>query len=709
MAKALLLGHAAFMILISNVSSYLAVTNVAVNKCANKDALESQLGFALFGAGVFGLIARQLMFFSESMFPSLGIDLADTWTTYPPHHIFLSVFVSIVFVFAAIFLDTMVQDGPRMTNICRNMKVLSLSRFSKNKIKGINTHEEFYQRLEKMHNKFCSNTKVEGTMDTVGVCITSDPTKEDFDEYDVIDKYYVSKFKEDIETFEKALNDFNAGDANEFEKHNKYLDADVHKNNQQKFNWLKSTGITIMGKIPVEDVPRYDAYNSENCELLRMFDELKGKIEGVGDKAALYGQMIAEAPDYSGARKIINDAIKGSATLYQQAAAKQVVEKLAVDGTESNNLVKVIMFYVHAYSKDDNTYKTLFKTDRAELQTLQAAVDEAKLELANKESQLQLLIGQKSNGAQDVDTSTTKTALDKAKENYDAAVKALGPTPDTPAKILDQKIADINKFVVTDKNKTGVDLIDNNKLAASWGTPNPVRCDDGAFADEKFKKLTFVMSSTDSKKYYNTLGPYYYQKRITSIKNYRERLQKLFDGDMRTKVVTNYKKCEDDYLRRNIINGYTWVMIMWPSIELYSAIANVKTALFRDNQTMTFVFMGASIVLPVVYGVMLYGGAGIAQGSAVFTNILSSAKEIVQKVIKVNTDIGSYTFDVSEETTVGEIKKSILENEDGIKWNEYGLHYNETILTDDAQTLADLKIGFGSTLTVRKITVTTGA
>ena len=110
------------------------------------------------------------------------------------------------------------------------------------------------------------------------------------------------------------------------------------------------------------------------------------------------------------------------------------------------------------------------------------------------------------------------------------------------------------------------------------------------------------------------------------------------------------------------------------------------------------------MILPTLYGVFLYGGAGIAQGNSVFMNLLSSSKEIVQKVVKVNTEIGSYTFDANEETKVEDIKKGLDEKEEDISWTDYGLFYNETPLTDMTKTLKILNIGYGSTLSLRKTT-----
>lgn len=692
MAKVLLLGHAAFMFASSNLLSYLAITNIAVNKCSNKDALKAHLPFVIIVAISMGIIARQAMFYIDYLLPYGSIDLKDTWTTFPAHHIFLSIFVSIVVIFATIFLDTLTQDGGRMLNICRNMNVLSLSRFSKTKIKSVKTHKDFYERLDKLHNRYCTERKVTGDTDKVGVCITSDPTKDDFDEFDSLDKYYIDKFEPDLDAFLKEIAGFEETNAetNAFKKHNAYMESSVHKNNQTKFNWLKSTGLTMMKSIPDEDVNRYTAYNSENCELLRFLDEIGVALKDEESKDQWFNDVYFTGQDYNGFRNKLNETIDGIKEKYKQKASRDVINKLTEDSVDSKNLVTILLFYIYAYSEDDLKFKTMLMTESEK-----TAAGNAYLEVENSKK----LIDDLSNGSE-ADKLQLQTTYDKMVAIL-AADASINPKEITA---LDIKITRINSHI-SKGAKTGVKYLDDESLSS---TNESVRCDDEVLDDEKYKKATFLLSDS-GKKYYRNLGPYYYDKNLNNIKNYRKRLANLFDGDIRKKVVSNFKTCEDDYLRRNIINGYVWSMIMWPSVELYSAIANIKTAFFKENQAMTFVFMGASIIMPTLYGVFLYGGAGVAQGNSVFMNIISSSKEIVQKVVKVNTEIGSYTFDVDDTTKVGDIKKGVTEKEDDISWTDYGIFYNETLLDDEEKTLKILSIGYGSVLSIRKTTVVDAA
>lgn len=730
MAKALLLGHAAFMFMASNTLSYLAVTNVAVNKCANKEALKAHLPFVIIVAGVMGIMTRQAMFYIDYLLPYGSIDLKDTWTTFPPHHIFLSVFVGLVVIFATIFMDVLTQDGPRMLNICRNMNVLSLSRFSKTKIKTVDTHEEYYDRLIKLHNKYCNITKVSDSSDKVGICVTSDPSKDDFDEFDAIDKYYVSKFEPDLTAFLDAITKFNetySTSTNAFKKHNDYISSDYHKENHQKFNWLKSTGLTVMQTIPPEDVDRYDAYNSENCELIRFMDELKGKMKNHKDKSKFFSEVNG-GTDYNNFRGALVKNIENIENKYKQKATRNVIEKLAVDSDQSKQLVKILLFYIYAYSSEDVQYKTMFlTTDQIsgakqqidDVDKIQKAIDKLNEEIKSIETAIDLTV---STSTLEEQIKTNEVAIKGKEGELETARKALADNQvlkiPTGSTAMDVIVSRIKAYIQSEKKKTiqsekkgatggkvtGVPHFDDDKFTVFGYDTTKVRCDDKVLTEEKFKKATLMLSKS-GEKYYRDLGPYYYKTNLDNIKNYRTRLATLFSGVLRKKVVTNFASCEDDYLRRNIINGYTWIMIMWPSVELYSAIANVKTAFFKDNQAMTFVFMGASVILPTLYGVFLYGGAGIAQGNSVFMNLLSSSKEIVQKVVKVNTEIGSYTFDANEETKVEDIKKGLDEKEEDISWTDYGLFYNETPLTDMTKTLKILNIGYGSTLSLRKTTV----
>jgi hypothetical protein len=716
------------MFVASNALSYLAVTNIAVNKCANKEALKAHLPFVIIVAGVMGIITRQVMFYIDYLLPYGNIDLKNTWTTFPPHHIFLSIFVGLVVIFATIFMDVLTQDGPRMLKICRNMNVLSLSRFSKAKIKSVDTHEEYYERLLKLHNKYCNITKVTKSDDKIGVCVTTDPSKEDFDEFDVIDKYYMNKFEPDLTAFLAAIQKFETSESskneNPFEIHNNYIDSNEHTENYSKFNWLKSTGVTVMKKIPPEDVNRYDAYNSQNCELIRFLGDLKGKMADHKDKSRFFDE-VDTGTNFNNFREALNEQINKIKNKYRQKATRDVILKLSSSSDQTNELVKILSFYIYAYSDDDIKYKTMLLSQTQiddmvdninKRNGFQTKIRESNTKISSYElSKKSLSESKKSTADIDLSISDEKKVLEQNKQQLDEIIKTIAAheslkNPSDASTRLDVVVKRINEYIRLKKTGTvtGVSHFDK-EIFSTYGKDikdgvNTVRCDDTALTDEKFKTATFVLS-TSGQKYYRNLGPYYYKTNLDNIKKYRTRLANLFSGILRKKVVTNYSSCEDDYLRQNIINGYTWIMIMWPSVELYSAIANVKTALFKDNQNMTFVFMGASVILPTLYGVFLYGGAGIAQGSSVFKNLLFSSKEIVQKVVKVNTEIGSYTFDIKDETKVDDIKKGLDEKEEGIFWTDYGLFYNDIPLNDMTKTLKSLNIEYGSTLSLRKTTV----
>tara|TARA_Y100000389_G_scaffold198595_1_gene235395 strand:+ start:1977 stop:3668 length:1692 start_codon:yes stop_codon:yes gene_type:complete len=553
---------------------------------------------------------------------------------------------------------------------------------------------------------------VTGDADKIGVCITSDPTKNDFDEFDAIDKYYIDKFEPDMDTFLNQIETFNETNAetNAFKKHNAYMESSVHKDNQTKFNWLKSTGLTIMKSIPDEDVNRYDAYHSENCELLRFLDDVGVALKDEESKDKWFNDVYLTGQDYNGFRNKLNETIDGIKEKYKQKVSRDIINKLTEDSVDSKNLVTILLFYIYSYSEDDMKFKTMLMTDAEKTAAAQSYKDVENLKKSIEELAKQISAASSSGLQYGLsDEAKTKLDADKKKLQTDEAAYAtkaallaadvsINPVGTSE---LDIKITRINSHI-SKGIKTGVKHIDD-KLLNSRGSKS-VRCDDEALNDEKFKKATFLLSSSGTK-YYRNLGPNYYEKNLNDIKIYRKRLSNLFGGDIRKKVVSNFKTCEDDYLRRNIINGYVWTMIMWPSVELYSAIANIKTAFFKENQGMTFVFMGASIIMPTLYGVFLYGGAGVAQGNSVFMNIISSSKEIVQKVVKVNSEIGSYTFDADDATKVGDIKNGVTEKESDISWSDYGLFYNARLLDDEEQTLKNLKIDYGSVLSVRKTTV----
>ena len=66
---------------------------------------------------------------------------------------------------------------------------------------------------------------------------------------------------------------------------------------------------------------------------------------------------------------------------------------------------------------------------------------------------------------------------------------------------------------------------------------------------------------------------------------------------------------QDDYLRRRIISGFVWCMVLWPSLQSHDFVAKLYTAFGTERNQYAFYVGG--VLMPVLVGVGLFGGKDV--------------------------------------------------------------------------------------------------
>ena len=174
---------------------------------------------------------------------------------------------------------------------------------------------------------------------------------------------------------------------------------------------------------------------------------------------------------------------------------------------------------------------------------------------------------------------------------------------------------------------------------------------------------------------------------------------------------TNTDVLEDDYLRKNILNGFTWCMIVWPSLETFYFIQKMFSVMTNNRRVpgiakgIVYIF---AVILPLLVGVVMYGGDSIGGGirKKDITKLLkgkSGASETTSSVVRVNdgNKVHSIHIDDVSTYTVKELKVE-LSKKTKIDWMKKLLHnYNDNIdLIDNNKMLSDYDVQIGSTLSL---------
>ena len=82
---------------------------------------------------------------------------------------------------------------------------------------------------------------------------------------------------------------------------------------------------------------------------------------------------------------------------------------------------------------------------------------------------------------------------------------------------------------------------------------------------------------------------------------------------------------QDDYLRRRIISGFVWCMVLWPSLQSHDFVSRMYTAFGSERNQ--YVFFISGVLLPVMLGLALFGGKD-ARKQVSLKNISAIIKEI---------------------------------------------------------------------------------
>ena len=111
---------------------------------------------------------------------------------------------------------------------------------------------------------------------------------------------------------------------------------------------------------------------------------------------------------------------------------------------------------------------------------------------------------------------------------------------------------------------------------------------------------------------------------VKDIKTKFEALKIVFN-DAALKAFDASVAIQDDYLRRRIISGFVWCMVLWPSLQSHSFMSRMYTAFGTESNQ--YVFFVGSVLLPIVLGVGLFGGKD-ARKQLNIKNISAVIKEI---------------------------------------------------------------------------------
>lgn len=177
--------------------------------------------------------------------------------------------------------------------------------------------------------------------------------------------------------------------------------------------------------------------------------------------------------------------------------------------------------------------------------------------------------------------------------------------------------------------------------------------------------------------------------------------------------LTMYKDAaakEDDYMRRNIIAGFTWSMIVWPSLQSHATIVQLYSALGSPESNLTWVWYVSSVLVPILLGIVLYGRGTIGTGIQLkdFTDIMKKGITPQVEVRSVRVHHPFKSEDVIKEgldySTYKVSELQALPEFSDISWDEYvfQISTNDVKLDNIESTLSEMGIGDGNILKIVK-------
>ena len=111
---------------------------------------------------------------------------------------------------------------------------------------------------------------------------------------------------------------------------------------------------------------------------------------------------------------------------------------------------------------------------------------------------------------------------------------------------------------------------------------------------------------------------------VKDIKTKFEALKIVFN-DAALKAFDASVAIQDDYLRRRIISGFVWCMVLWPSLQYHDFVAKLYTAFGTEGNQYAFYVGG--VLMPILLGIALFGGKD-ARKQVSLKNISAIIKEI---------------------------------------------------------------------------------
>jgi len=88
--------------------------------------------------------------------------------------------------------------------------------------------------------------------------------------------------------------------------------------------------------------------------------------------------------------------------------------------------------------------------------------------------------------------------------------------------------------------------------------------------------------------------------------NKKYKMLKTIFNDASISVFNANVALKDDYLRRRIISGFVWCMVLWPSLQSHAFVSQMYTAFGTEGNQYAF-FIGG-IVVPIMLGTVFFGG-----------------------------------------------------------------------------------------------------
>lgn len=131
-------------------------------------------------------------------------------------------------------------------------------------------------------------------------------------------------------------------------------------------------------------------------------------------------------------------------------------------------------------------------------------------------------------------------------------------------------------------------------------------------------------SDTRDKIFKHTLHIEQIKTMVTDMKNKYNTLSSVFSDDRIGAYKANVA-LQDDYLRRRIIAGFVWCMVLWPSFQSHAFVAQMYTAFGSESNS--YVFFAGSVFIPIWLGITIYGG-DVRKDLTDIKNLTKMIKEI---------------------------------------------------------------------------------